>query len=653
MVLRYHLHMYNSYMLDCPGPSNFLSCHFRFLLRISIAVVVLVSTSSFLACIALYSGGFKRSLADNQLISPKFIIDTEGCKIPFIHPFDPSVIPFLVKSANIKCSGTVPSLTLQTLNKLTLNSVALPFYRNLSYCKYTPIVRPKNASKRHFSFHTDKSVTFNKESSINTDFIKVECFTKQNKSLYTNFHAFAVPRADSKRTRRSTEEEENPAYNVLMLGIDSLSRNSFYRNLPKTRETLIDKLKAVELFGYSKVGDNTFPNLIPITLGISVKELRRRGWNQTIPFDDYEFIWNKYSKHGYTTLFSEDMTDIGLFNYLKKGFRKSPVDHFYEPMGAATEAHPKLWSKKHCFGDRLETNIILNYVSDFLNVYNDTKTFGFVYLSRVYHNSDNIVKEYDDVLTNFLENFIKDGHANNTVLIVFSDHGSRFGHLRKSPVGRLEERLPAVFMVLPTNFSIDAIEAVSNLNENARKLTTPYDVHETLLDILHQTQNRTINGTHGISLFSEIPPDRDCRRAGISSHWCTCSLFKDIDVASPIAKDLGQLMLKYVNKMLLKYEEFCRQLELKTIHYVAEWDITGQNKTATSNAIVKRDYVMKIETSPGGALLETTILYRNGKYYIRDYDGISRLNMYIGQADCITAYPAKKVCFCKSFKDIM
>ncbi|XP_021379573.1 uncharacterized protein LOC110467023 isoform X2 [Mizuhopecten yessoensis] len=634
------------------GPSTLLSCHFRFLLRFSIAAVVIVSTSSFLACVVLYRGGIKRDLADNQLISPKFVIDTDGCKIPFIHPFDPSVIPFLVKSANIKCSHTVPSLTLQTLTKLTLNSAALPFYRNLSYCKYTPIVRPKTISKKYFTFQTDKSVSFQKESSINTDFIKVECFTKEDKSLYTNFHAFAVPQNSTKRRRRSTEETEDQAYNVLMLGIDSLSRNSFYRNLPKTRKTLLDKLGAVELLGYSKVGDNTFPNLIPITLGISVKELRRRGWNQTVPFDDYEFIWNKFSNNGYTTLFSEDMIDIGLFNYLKKGFKNAPVDHFYEPMGAATEAHPKLWSKKHCFGGRLETKIILDYVSDFLNVYKDTRTFGFAYLSRFYHNSDNIVKEYDDVLTDFLENFIRNDHAHNTVLIVFSDHGSRFGHLRKSPVGRLEERLPATYIVLPTNFTIDALEALSNLRENAWKLTTPFDIHETLMDILYQTQNRTINSTHGISLFSEIPPDRNCRRAGISNHWCTCSLFKDLDVASTIAKDLGQLMLKYVNKLLLKYEKFCSQLELKAIHYVAEWDITGRNSSATSNAVVKRDYVMKMETTPGGALLETTILYRNGKYYIRDYDGISRLNMYIGQADCITAYPAKKVCFCKSPKGI-
>lgn len=435
---------------------------------------------------------------------------------------------------------------------------------------------------------------------------------------------------------------------MLLLGIDSLSRNSFFRNLPKTRTTLLEKLGAVELLGYSKVGDNTFPNLIPITLGISVKELQRQGWKQTsTSFDKYDFIWKKFAKNGYTTLFSEDMTDIGIFNYLKKGFKKTPVDHFYEPMGAAIEAHSKLWTKKLCFGDRFETEIILDYVSDFLSVYKHTKTFGFAYLSRFYHNSDSIVKQADDILTNFLENFISNGHANNTVLIVFSDHGSRFGNLRRSPVGHLEERLPAAYIVLPANFTIDALEAESNLRENARKLTTPYDIHETLLDILHQTQNRTMNSTKGISLFSEIPPDRNCRMAGMSNHWCTCSLFKDLDVSSPIAKELGQFMLGYVNKLLKKHENFCSKLELKAIHYLAEWNITGNTKFATSSEIVKRDYVMKIETSPGGALLETTILFRNGKYYIRDYDGISRLNMYIGQADCITAYPAKKLCFCK------
>lgn len=55
--------------------------------------------------------------------------------------------------------------------------------------------------------------------------------------------------------------------NVLMVGIDSISRLNFRRQFPKTYAILKNKLHAFEMYGYNKVRDNTFVNLVPMFLG--------------------------------------------------------------------------------------------------------------------------------------------------------------------------------------------------------------------------------------------------------------------------------------------------------------------------------------------------------------------------------------------------
>jgi len=42
-------------------------------------------------------------------------------------------------------------------------------------------------------------------------------------------------------------------FNLLVLGVDSMSRLNFARHMPRTRRFLIDQLGAVELAGFNKV----------------------------------------------------------------------------------------------------------------------------------------------------------------------------------------------------------------------------------------------------------------------------------------------------------------------------------------------------------------------------------------------------------------
>lgn len=94
--------------------------------------------------------------------------------------------------------------------------------------------------------------------------------------------------------------ENKNKYNVIIIGLDAVSRLNFHRQMPKTIDYL-QNLGAIEYHGYNKVADNTFPNLIPILSGMNVEELTNSCWpSEKDYFDNCTkyFVWSKFQKIG-------------------------------------------------------------------------------------------------------------------------------------------------------------------------------------------------------------------------------------------------------------------------------------------------------------------------------------------------------------------
>ena len=107
---------------------------------------------------------------------------------------------------------------------------------------------------------------------------------------------------------------------VLMLGIDSVSRLDFHRTMPLTRD-FFEERGWLELRGYNKMGDNTFPNLMAFLTG------QNQSWaySKCTPkvaygLDNCSMIWYNYRDAGYVTAYGEDHASISTFNYLKVGY---------------------------------------------------------------------------------------------------------------------------------------------------------------------------------------------------------------------------------------------------------------------------------------------------------------------------------------------
>lgn len=59
-----------------------------------------------------------------------------------------------------------------------------------------------------------------------------------------------------------------------------------------------------------------------------------------------------------------------------------------------------------------------------------------------------------------------------------------FADVRRTLHGKLEERLPFFSFIFPDEFKKRYSAEYKQFNENLNRLTTPFDVHETFVDIL-------------------------------------------------------------------------------------------------------------------------------------------------------------------------
>lgn len=85
----------------------------------------------------------------------------------------------------------------------------------------------------------------------------------------------------------------------------------------------------------------------------------------------------------------------------------------------------------------------------------------------------------DGDLEVYLKRLHSSGALNNTLFLVMGDHGNRFDSIRNTVIGRIEERMPYLAVVVPK-----ALEHFrENLKTNAEVLTSWMDVYETVMDV--------------------------------------------------------------------------------------------------------------------------------------------------------------------------
>ncbi|CAG9566681.1 unnamed protein product [Danaus chrysippus] len=589
-----------------------------------------------------------------------YTIRTNGCIISALQPLGSEVRQLVKFPIDIKpCPMSDIALLSNNRTHIWIKHENRQYY-NISKsvflkCCYKSFYRPlsvEDITSRDVDKRVKYNVCFNFTTSIKAahEFVRVKCYVR-SVEIYDQFFIFAP------KKELSSDETEIPknktAYNVIIMGIDGVSRLNFHRTMPKTF-AFLEKKGGVELLGYNKVGDNSFPNLIPMLMGLSEQDLKSTCTpRKKSTFDNCPFIWEWFKEAGYYTALGEDSASLGTFNYGKFGFIGSPTDYYLHTFMNEAEENAgvnKDFNSYLCMNDKYFYKVLLDYIENLAISLRTSKLFAFFWEVTMTHDYLNYPMIMDEDYVNFLTRLDSINYWNETILILISDHGIRYGQIRSTNQGRLEERLPFAYILIPEDFKEKYKEAYNNLQLNSKRLSTPYDIHAMLSDLVNLDNiendkivlrsNRNENNVKGNSLFLPIPLSRTCSSAHISDHWCSCQKSHKISTKSKLGKEVADQLVQQLNNLVSEYEQ-CAKLKLAELIEVVEMEPNSFGY----DSVTWREFMVMVKTVPGNGLFEGTLRVIDNEWLVAG--SISRFNLYGNQSHCIQDTTLKLYCYCQ------
>ncbi|KAK6968527.1 hypothetical protein BgiMline_028406 [Biomphalaria glabrata] len=395
----------------------------------------------------------------------------------------------------------------------------------------------------------------------------------------------------------------------------------------------------------------------------------RRKFKGAKPVDDFPWIWKDFEKAGYLTSWADSEVYMAPFNLRLLGFQNPPTDYFMRPYYLGVELLRKMKRyRPYCRGSTPIHKIWLNWPRDLYYMYGNKPKFMFHFYATLSHQDNNELMKADQDLMLFIQDLEKRGYLNQTILVIMGDHGARFAKFRASVSGKLEERLPYLAFRFPPWFERKYPKLMSNFKLNTKRLVTALDVHETFKDVIRFDGAGVGNlNERGISLFKEIPVERDCSHANISNHWCGCLNWDSLPVDDDKVLAAANTAIEFINNLTSEYRPLCAELNLEAVtlasrvmpnkdmlKFKQSSDFDGRVAEFTENADNATVlYQVTFSTEPGHGQFEVTVTYSpiTEEMAVVEKE-ISRINEYGSAPACIMDKnrQLRQYCYCKGHK---
>ncbi|CAG9334426.1 unnamed protein product [Blepharisma stoltei] len=404
-------------------------------------------------------------------------------------------------------------------------------------------------------------------------------------------------------------ESQTRPLTVLILTFDSISRMSFYRNLPKTQKFLSslspEKFRVFDFKIHNVMGDGSIPNVFPLISGralesVSKFDAEKNKKNKTDLLGSAS-IWNYLKSKGWVTLFG---TEFCKDYFAKKLGRKPDVDHLMTGFWcAATDLlnYDDSDTDQRCIGNQNSHVYSLNYTYQFIQNYQGINKWAHIMSVPAHEKSGTVVQTLDDDLLVFMKKFLET--KDELLIFLMADHGMRYGSWYKIIDGYLEHKLPMLFLIGSTSILQDIPDAIENLSHNADRLVTKTDLHRTLKHLANIPYFRSFNrfsryeykswtaeGDAISLLIDKVQLSRECSKAAIPKIWCSCPKLQALErkvfdgrqtddkfilEIRKIIENIAEMMIYEINQETYGsfYSEgwrICQKITMKKIDY-AEW----------------------------------------------------------------------------------
>uniref|UniRef100_A0A0K0EB62 Sulfatase N-terminal domain-containing protein n=1 Tax=Strongyloides stercoralis TaxID=6248 RepID=A0A0K0EB62_STRER len=405
--------------------------------------------------------------------------------------------------------------------------------------KLTGAFRP---NVRKWEFEGDKiKLPIESHIRIDMDQFVITCIEINDNNKKIIFEEPYTSLSNIEKMKKESIPSTETSPSITILAIDSVSRNQFFRHMYKSLDFMLQNNFHI-LNGYTKIGDNSAVNMMATFSGLTYDtkarwmddivskniSLGRIGLSDKLEKYKKRFIWQKMEDKKCITQYNDEISNsgYGIFSYNPfQGFSKPPANYYFRAY------YEYLY--QNTFGEEcLHGNHLLKPFLDiwerFSVTFPNNCHFSFNFITKFTHDDSNAVELFDDPLFVALQRFKVKGVFNNTVIIIMGDHGQRVANIQKTYYGRVEERMPLLAIYLPETFRNKFKKAEENIRYNKNRLTSNFDIYETLLDIVNITRLNGMNEQEfskerGLSLFrNKISPNRTCFEAKIPENFCVC-----------------------------------------------------------------------------------------------------------------------------------
>ena len=357
-------------------------------------------------------------------------------------------------------------------------------------------------------------------------------YGKININLIKNNSLIKEREAIAKKTKTTFD-------NILFIFLDSLSRQHFKRKM-KYLSSFVEKymdnntnnkensnFKSYQFLKYHTFAAFTQKNIQPMFYGEKMDPETSNGTSLIKYMKSQGYITgqstNLCSKELFVTMnnclneveFSDfDHENVAMFcdpNYYD---RTNPYPIFGGPFSII----------RKCLYQKDTYEYVIEYGKQFWENYKNNKKFLRLSFIDAHEGTGEVVKYLDKPIYDFLLYLLDNNMLKNTVIIFASDHGNGMPSIYNiidSEDYLYENVLGFLAMVL---YDYKDEKGIDNLRNNQQIFITPYDIHDTLVDIIYNEERKEIMSRNGDSLFRNINSmERNCLKySELSQDLCRC-----------------------------------------------------------------------------------------------------------------------------------
>lgn len=379
------------------------------------------------------------------------------------------------------------------------------------------------------------------------------------------------------RVQAQMKEQQKKAYDkygvnqtmpltVIILLLDSVSRESFYRNLPKTLEFLKSlnpsSFTVHDFKTHNVVKDNSIDNQYPTWTGKAYKHVTNQEQKENNEkFKDLiedKAIWGYLKKKGWATMFAAEFCN----DYFSRGIGRKPnVDHIMTEFWCGAKVltgFDDMAETQRCIGNKNSHYYLFNYTLEYVSNYQGLNKWAHVMTVAAHEGSGTVIQSLDQDLADFLGKLLS--FKDNIVLFMLGDHGPRYKAWYKTEAGKQEHNLPVMITVTSTQILKEIPFSSDILNHNTLRLVSKYDIYATQKDLGDIPYYRGLDHSYGInkdeyandvSLIREkIPNDRTCADIETRPEYCSCNEYTELDIKihGDIAESIGREVIYQMNQ---------------------------------------------------------------------------------------------------------